>query len=85
MSQLRPFGTLSDHAGRYRIWLHCRCGHGKRFDAAELALRLGPDFPNARLVTQARCAACGAPASGITLEPIGGLGYACRRATQGGE
>lgn len=76
MPKAQPFGTLSDHAGRYRIWLHCRCGHGRRFDPAELAKRLGADFPNWRLVAQARCGACGAPASGMTLEPIGAHGYA---------
>lgn len=73
-----PFGTLSDHAGRYRIWLNCRCGHGKLFDASELAERLGADYSNARLVKRARCAACGGPCCGLTLEPIGAHGYASR-------
>lgn len=71
----REFGTLGDHVGRFHIRLHCRCGHAKRFDAAELARRLGAEYPNRRLVDRARCEACGASCSGMTVEPIGVPGY----------
>lgn len=76
MAKRQEIGTLGDHAGRFRIWLHCSCGHGKRFDAADLAQRLGADYPNARLVERARCEVCGSNCRGMTIEPFTAPGYA---------
>ena len=70
-----PIGTVGDHVGRFALWLHCRCGHRKRFDTETLALRLGRHFPNWRLATQAQCVQCGGRGADITIEPICVHGY----------
>jgi hypothetical protein len=74
--QKSPYGTVGDHAGRFRIWLHCSCGHAKQFEPEDLVERLGADFPNRLLVARARCERCGDTGAGMTIEPIGAHGYA---------
>jgi hypothetical protein len=66
---VEPIGTLRERIGMFWIWLHCRCGHAAMHDPADLADKLGFDYPLKRLVASARCRRCGASGATLTIQP----------------
>lgn len=72
----KEVGTVGDLVGRFAVYLHCSCGHSRRFEAARMAAWYGAELPNRSLVARAKCSNCGGRAQGMTIEPTNAHGYA---------
>lgn len=65
------FTVRSLIAGRYRLAVHCPCGHDVWLDLIAIARRDGPDTPTDHLSMRRRlqCSICGQRRADIKLHP----------------
>jgi len=66
------YRTIGELVSRFWIWLACvrpGCGHAQKCDPADLADRLGRDYPLTRMLASCSCTRCGGRGATLRLQP----------------